>query len=159
MLRSHRLYAAFCLLTLVDLTTACKKNKTAAQPPVANPPTPAVVVAKPKRREASSNPPAPTSIAPSAPVQPAPVPHLGQMLSAEEERRYNFLIDQSLSNTRATLSSIANRSLSREQQISLQQIQDFMQQSQDTRKLDLPAAKGLADKAEVLARDLARSLR
>ena len=81
------------------------------------------------------------------------------MLSADEERRYNVLIDQSLGNARGSLNSIGGRSLNPEQQTTLQQIQDFIQQAQDTRKSDLLAAKGLSDKAEVLARDLAASVK
>ena len=81
------------------------------------------------------------------------------MLSPSEETQYNSSIDQSLGYARNTLNSIGSRNLSNEQQNTVRHIQDFMQQAQDARKADLTAAKGLADKAEVLARDLARSLK
>lgn len=165
MLSSLRLSAPFCILALITLMTACQKNKIAAQPPVAVVPSTAPP-SRPKHRQTpSSATPATPAAATSAPgptsvsAQPAPQPRLGQMLSPAEEQRYNTLIDQSLGNTRGSLSSIGSRSLSVEQQSTVQQIQHFMQQAQDTRKADLIAAKGLADKAEVLARDLVRSLK
>jgi hypothetical protein len=152
---SRRWTATFCMLALSALGPACKKNKVALQPPVA---TPAPTAPKPpKTRQSAANPPpTPTQ---AVPVQSAPQPRLGEMLSPAEESRYNSLIDQSLGNVRGNLASIGSRSLNREQQTAVQQIQNFVQQAQDTRKVDLPAAKGLADKAEVLSRDLARSVR
>lgn len=160
MLISRRLSGSLCLLTVSAVTIACKKNQVATQPPIVAPPRPAA--SKPKQRQTRVNQPAPAATAPaSIPAQPepAPQPRLGQILSAGEERRYNELIDRSLGSTRGSLSSIGTRKLTREQQITVQQIQDFMQQAQDTRGADLLAAKGLADKAEVLARDLVRSLK
>jgi hypothetical protein len=41
----------------------------------------------------------------------------------------------------------------------VQQVQNFIQQAQATRKTDLAAAKSLAERAEVLAKDLLASLR
>jgi hypothetical protein len=160
MLNFRRLRATFCILALSVLTTACEKNKVAEQPPVVNPPSPAA--SRPKRRQAAS-PPAhttPHATAPApAPAQPASPPRLGQILSPSEERQFNSAIDQSLANAKSSLNSIGSRSLSREQITAVQQIKDFMQQAQVVRTTDLLAAKGLADKADVLARDLLRSVR
>jgi hypothetical protein len=104
---------------------------------------------------AATNPavsaPAPT--APSAP--PAPPPKLGDILTPDEQKQYSASIDQSLSHAQTSLNSIAGRTLNKAQQAEVEQIRNFMQQAQDTRGSDLGGAKSLAERAEVLARDLA----
>jgi hypothetical protein len=96
------------------------------------------------------------------PVSPAPAtesPRLGDVLTPEQERQYNAAIDQSLTHAQSSLSTITNRRLTKEQQAVVAQIQSFVQQAQTTRKSNLPAARSLSERAEVLARDLAGSLR
>jgi hypothetical protein len=56
------------------------------------------------------------------------------------------------------LSAIAHRQLTKEQQGIVDQIRSFTEQAQALRKSDLAAAKSLADRAEVLARDLTARL-
>lgn len=152
-----------CALAL--LSWGCKK-KVVAQPPVVNPPAPVAAKPRPRHQPApaalAAPPPAPVPPAPPASVPPSPPlqpPKLGLILTPGEVREYNSTIDQSLASARTNLNAIGSRSLSPEQQAAVQQIKDFMQQAQAARTTDLPAAKGLADKAEVLARDLLRSLR
>ena len=96
---------------------------------------------------------------PSGPAQPNPAPRLGDILTLQQERQYNTAIDQSLARAQSSLGSIANRQLTKEQQGVVTQIQGFIQQAQTTRQSNLPAARSLAERAEVLARDLAGSLR
>jgi hypothetical protein len=91
--------------------------------------------------------------------QPTQAPRLGDILTPQQERQYNTAIDQSLARAQSSLGSIANRQLTKEQQGVVTQIQGFVQQAQATRKSNLPAARSLAERAEVLARDLAGSLR
>jgi len=91
--------------------------------------------------------------------QPNAAPRLGDILTAEQERQYNSAVDQSLARTQTSLAAIANRKLTKEQEAVVAQIKSFVQQAQTTRKSNLPAARSLAERADVLARDLAGSLR
>lgn len=86
-------------------------------------------------------------------------PRLGQMLSPDQQRQYNALIDQNLATAQASLRLIGSRKLTREQQESVREIEHFMQEAADARKVDLVGAKGLAEKAEVLAKDLVQTLK
>jgi hypothetical protein len=111
---------------------------------------------QPTPPQAPQNPP---PRRPNGPAQPNPAPRLGDILTPQQERQYNTAIDQSLARAQSSLGSIANRQLTKEQQGVVTQIQGFIQQAQATRKSNLPAARSLAERAEVLARDLAGSLR
>lgn len=108
----------------------------------------------PPRR--SSRPSNGSTTEPSSTEQP---PRLGDILTPEQEHQYNTAIDQSLARAQSSLGSTANRQLTKEQQAVVAQIQSFIQQAQTTRKSNLPAARSLAERADVLARDLAGSLR
>ncbi len=110
-----------------------------------------------RQAPAAAAPPAPGPA--PAPAPAAPAPQLGDILTPDQQREYNTAIDQSLSHAQASLGSIANRQLSKEQQGILGQIRSFIQQAQETRKSDLQGAKSLAERAEVLAGDLAASFR
>jgi hypothetical protein len=57
------------------------------------------------------------------------------------------------------LNSIAGRQLNKDQQAEVEQIRNFMQQAQGSRGSDPGGAKSLAERAEVLARDLAATFR
>jgi hypothetical protein len=65
---------------------------------------------------------------------------------------------ESLCDFHVSLNSGGNRRISKEQQAVVGQVRNFIQQAQKVRSSDLPAAKSLAERAEVLARDLAASL-
>jgi hypothetical protein len=99
--------------------------------------------------------PAPAPAAPSAPAPPAAPPKLGEILTPDEQKQYSASIDQSLSRAQTTLNSIGGRQLNKDQQAEVEQIRNFMQQAQLARGSDLSGAKSLAERAEVLARDLA----
>jgi hypothetical protein len=96
---------------------------------------------------------------PNTPSPPNQPPRLGDVLTSEQERQYNAEIDQSLTRAQSSLGSIANRQLTKEQQAVVTQVQSFIQQAQTSRKTNLPAARSLAERADVLARDLVGSLR
>jgi hypothetical protein len=81
------------------------------------------------------------------------------MLTPDQQRQLNTEIDQSLDRTQASLRSIGNRQLTQQQQSDVDEIRNFVRQAQATRGADLAAAKRLADRAEVLARNLEKSLR
>ena len=96
---------------------------------------------------------------PTPPAPAAPAPKLGDVLTSDEQKQYSASIDQSLSQAQNSLNSIAGRSLKKDQQAEVEQIRNFMQQAQATRTSDPAGAKSLAERAEVLARDLAASFR
>lgn len=131
-------------------------------PPPAPPPAPA----RPPRGT-SQRPPANTG-QPGTPAQPstqtpaqgsAPALQLGIVLTPEQQRQYNADIDQSIQRAEGNLRSIGNRQLTNEQRASLEEAQNFIRQAQAARASDLPAAKRLAERADVLAANLANSLR
>ena len=119
----------------------------------------------PKRVTRPSNPApavAPPAVTPPAAVPvtpPAEPPRLGDILTPEQERQYNAAIDQSVAHAQASLASLANRQLTKEQEATLSQVQNFIQQARETRQTDLAAAKSLAERAQVLAHDLVESLK
>jgi hypothetical protein len=82
---------------------------------------------------------------------------LGDILTPDEQKQYTASIDQSLTHARASLNSIGGRQLNQDQQRQVEQIRNFIEQAQKTRATDLAGAKSLAERAEVLARDLAAS--
>ena len=81
------------------------------------------------------------------------------MLTADQEREYNVAIDQSLQHAETSLKSIGSRRLNSQQRASLDEARNFIRQAQATRGSDLPGARRLAERAEVLAGNLASSLR
>lgn len=128
--------------------------ESAAPAPAA--PTPVTVPPSPPAHAPQPQPPSP-----AAPPQAArpPAPHLSEILTTDQQKQYNSAIDQSLARTQTSLGAIAKHSLTKEQQAVVVQIQNFVQQAQTARKSNLPAARSLADRADVLARDLEGSLR
>ena len=175
MLRWLCIFGLALLLTALD--SSCRRHQGAAplpppppapaasgtpeqstvQPPAQAPPSSAAPAHRPPPRPA--NEPSPnTASAPAAPAT-ASRPQIGLILTADQQRQYNRAIDDTLSRARASLASISNRQLTQAQQTNLGQIQNFMQQAETTRASDLPAAKRLAERAEVLAKNLAKSLR
>jgi DNA-binding transcriptional regulator YbjK len=74
-----------------------------------------------------------------------------------EQRQYFASIDQSLSRAQTSLNSISGRQLNKDQQAEVEQVRNFVQQAQATRSSDPAGAKSLAERAEVLAHDLAAS--
>lgn len=136
----------------------------APAPPVsAVPSVPAPAAPAAPARRPGSPAPAP-SVRPAAPAAsqdpPAALPpRLGDVLSADQQRQLNGAIDQNLARAQVSLNAVGNRQLSKEQQAVVEQVRNFIQQAQKLRGSNLPAAKSLAERAEVLARDLVASLR
>ena len=117
--------------------------------------------ASPRRASRPATPLSPTPAPPTSGPTPPPAvsPPIGDILTPEQQRQFNSAIDQSLAQAQAGLSSVSNRQLSKQQQDTVAQVLNFIRQAQETRKSDLPAARSLAERAEVLARDLVASLR
>jgi hypothetical protein len=99
--------------------------------------------------------PAPPPAGPPAPA--APAPKLGDVLTADEQQKYTAAIDQSLSKAQTSLNAIGARQLNKDQQADVEQIRNFIKQAETARSSDPAGAKSLAERAEVLARDLAAS--
>ena len=123
-----------------------QKNKPAEQAP------------PPKRVSRPSTPAAPAQPQPS-PTAPADPPRLGDILTPDQQHQYNAAIDLSLAHAQASLTYITTRQLTKEQEATVAQIQNFIEQAQEKRKDELGAAKSLAERAEVLSHDLVASLR
>jgi hypothetical protein len=134
-----------------DAQTVPNQVNKPAQPPSATP-------QKASRSAAvlSASPQAASASAPSA-AAPVGAPQLGDIVTPDQQRQLNAAIDQSLSRAQASLATIAKRELSKDQKGLVEQIRNLMQQAQASRKSDLPGAKSLAQRAEVLAKDLAES--
>jgi len=141
-------------------------------PPEAVPETPGPLVTQPEERASSQPEPARPRPVPSAPpatseatAQPetpaAPVPQLGQILSPAQRTQYNQLIDQAIGRAQERLKVVGANSarLNEEQHATLKRIQAFIQQAKDKREQDLTIAKNLADRALLLAEDLAKNFK
>jgi ribonuclease E len=137
-------------------------NATQTAPYQVNKPAPAAAPAARKTTRPAASPqnpqsPATTAPAPTTPAAPVPAPQLVDVVPPDQQRQLNAAIDQSLSRAQASLAGIANRELNKDQQALAEQIRKLMQQAQASRAADLPGAKSLAERAEVLAKDLAGS--
>jgi hypothetical protein len=128
--------------------TLYQQNKPPDQPPAP----------KHAARPANPAPATPPAQAPATPP-PADSPHLGDILTPDQEKQYNAAIDQSLAQAQTSLASINTHPRTKEQDATVAQVLNFIQQAQKARKDDLAAAKSLAERAEVLAHDLAESLK
>jgi hypothetical protein len=94
----------------------------------------------------------------TATTPPAQVPQLEQILTSDQQQAYNDEIDRNISRAQRTVTSLNGRRLSAEQQTYLDRIRTFLQQASEARKSDLFRARNLAERASVLADDLAKSL-
>jgi hypothetical protein len=132
----------------------------APAPPASIPPPPIQPEfrTRPPRRErgpVAATAPEGEAEAPKAP----PVPRLTQLLSPEEQRQYNREIDEALDRAHRNVALIAQRPLNSEQQVLLERVNAFLQQTVELRQVDLVTARSLAQRADLLARDLERSTR
>ena len=101
------------------------------------------------------------SVTPSEPVAPAPQPsglRLGRILSPEERGEYNRSIDGSLVAAHRSLALVLQRGPNPEQTEEVKRVRAFIRQAEAARKQDLPLAENLAERAKLLAEDLARSV-
>ena len=84
---------------------------------------------------------------------------LGQILSAEERKNLRQGITESLSEARRNLTYISERRPDPEQSRQARRIRAFMKQAREIQQQDLPLAKNLAERARLLAEDLAKNMR
>lgn len=111
---------------------------------------------KPVATAQSSEAPAETT---PAPAPEEPVLQLAPLLTAEQQTAYNTAIDAALQRAEANLARLDPRRLKGSQRSNFQRVRLFIQQAQQTRASDLAVAKSLADRADLLAQDLARNFR
>jgi len=115
---------------------------------------------RPKRPPPATAQPAAHDTPQSAPQPPAPEPpKLVQLLTADEQRRYQGELEQYLRNAEAIIAQASTRSLDAQQSDMVIRIRAFTQQARDQKDTDLTTARNLAQRADVLAKDLQRSLR
>ena len=100
------------------------------------------------------------SVTPSESVAPAPPSglRLGRILSPEERNEYNRSIDGSLAAAHRSLARVLQRGPNPEQTEEVKRVRAFIRQAETARKQDLPLAENLAERAKLLAEDLARSV-
>lgn len=97
---------------------------------------------------------------PSAPPDAGPAPfRLGQILSAEERRKYNEMIDRDLNAAEQSLTLVLSRGSRQERGAQVRRIRAFITQAGDVRADDLALARNLAARARLLAEDLAGNKR
>ncbi|MBM3813285.1 MAG: hypothetical protein FJW20_16795 [Acidimicrobiia bacterium] len=96
---------------------------------------------------------------PATPAPSVPQPRLTQLLSPQEQQSYHRAIEEAIRRTEASLASLAGKRLTKEQSINLERTRTFLRQARETRQADLVTARSLAQRAEVLAEDLVKSLR
>ncbi|HTP87884.1 MAG TPA: hypothetical protein VMJ34_13105 [Bryobacteraceae bacterium] len=89
----------------------------------------------------------------------APMPQLGQMLTDRQRREYESHINDSLGRARANLARARKQpDLTDAQQRIAAQVETFIQQAMERRKTDLVSSRSLAERADLLSRDLMESL-
>jgi hypothetical protein len=146
------------VLILVLGIFGCTKKQPAAPPPA-----PAPQSVTPATPEEPTPPPPRRSVPRPDPPKPAspPVesPRLGALLTPEQQHDQNIRIDHSLEDASKSLGTVEKRTLSPAQQAAVAQIRGFMAQAEQLRKSDLTGARSLAERAQLLARDLLNSLR
>lgn len=84
--------------------------------------------------------------------------HLGRILSSDEKTEYQTAYEHSAAAAREMLKTLTSRQLPPDTWDSLGRIRSFLVQAQEAATSDLPRAAQLAYRAEILARDLVRSL-
>ncbi len=138
-------------------------------PPEALPPTtgPLTVEVNPESETEGLTEPRATSITPAATPELSeesgefpPLPRLGRIVTEEERTERNEAIDFNLARAAESLRTIRNSQaeLDLEQRAAIKRIQAFVSQVEQTRQDDLASALNLAERAKLLAEDLARNL-
>jgi hypothetical protein len=90
---------------------------------------------------------------------PPELPQLGEVLSEQQLREYLHATESSLEQAKRIAVNVQRRPLDPRQVEVLGQVQDFIRQAESAQKKDIPLARNLAHRAEVLAKDLLNSLK
>jgi len=111
----------------------------------------------PRFRPTTQPPPATEPAEPTSP--PVSVPKLTQILSDEEARKYRAEMEEARGSAERVLEAAVRRPLNATQTELAQQVRVFLRQASEQRETDLVAARNLARRAAILARDLQSTLR
>jgi uncharacterized hydantoinase/oxoprolinase family protein len=87
------------------------------------------------------------------------MPQLRPILTPAEAKQLDRAISNRVARARAVLRSVEGKTLTRQQSATVRQIVNFIGQAEAAQKTDLQRAGNLAERAEVLADDLARQIR
>jgi hypothetical protein len=113
----------------------------------------------PKKAEArASETPAVENHAPVVPP-PAAAPKLGQIFTPEESKDYARRLETSLDRVKNALVIIEGKSVNRQDKETIDRIKSFVAQAEQARNQDLVSAVSLAERADLLSRDLLDRLR
>lgn len=135
------------------------------QPPVLAtpqqpPPPPPAQPSRPRRASQPAKPAAPAPSQPAAPQAaaqvPQQVPQLGQILTDGERQEHAKAVQAHLAKARAYLAGMRGRAITAEQQSGIARVEGLIRQAEEAGKNDPVSARSLAQRAEVLARDLAK---
>jgi hypothetical protein len=81
------------------------------------------------------------------------------VLAPQQRQDYLREVEAMLGRAERALGTIRTHRLSSEQQLAASRIESFIRQAQEARNRDLALARSLAERADVLSRDLLSSLR
>jgi len=117
-------------------------------------PPPAPRHPRPRPHEEADTPP------PAAPEPPTAValPQFEQILTPEQRRTYTEEIEKNISNAQRAVVAVQSRRLNHDQETYLARVRTFIEQANEARKADLFRARNLAERANVLADDLLKSV-
>jgi hypothetical protein len=176
--------ALLLMLSSTGCTWFGRKPKVAATPPQPHPvvTAPPVITPEPEPPpQVQPDQPQPVPTPPPAQPQPAPVPpkpkpvvqtpkpsapapapappSFGQILSPEQQTELRNSYQQNAQFARQVLGQVKGRALSREQAEAANRIRSFLSQADEAQAKDPATAARLAQRAQILARDLQSTLR
>lgn len=85
---------------------------------------------------------------------PAPAPVLGTILTPEQAREHTRRFEMAVERTQSALSIIQTKLLTADQKETVIRIRSFLAQAEQARSQDLVGAANLAERADLLSRDL-----
>jgi len=95
-----------------------------------------------------------------ATAQPVPaVPKLGEILSEDQKAQHLKACDESLARAHEAVTQLKSATLSADQKASLSRVRTFIYQAEKAREKDPQTARQLAERADLLSRDLVRTVR
>jgi len=92
-------------------------------------------------------------------VKPAQAVQLGVILPPEQTRELQRRLEEALERTRSAVVLIEGKLLTKEQTDTLGRVRSFLAQAEQTREADLAGSVSLAERADLLSRDLLERLR
>ena len=135
------------------------KPEIPSEPEATPPKAPPKAVAKKPAAQPTSAMPAPA--APESPGASAAsvAPQLGELLSEDKRSEFRSEFEQSLERARGALSLASRRSLTRPQRETASRVRTFIRQAEEAQSRDISTAVQLARRADLLAQDLAQTIR